>query len=39
MFATGLIRSLQATAPSLKMFFPHDEQSAVFTGDLNNAED
>ena len=30
---------LQATAPSLKMFFPHDEQSAAFTGDLNNAED
>lgn len=29
----------EATAPSLKMFFPHDEQSAAFTGDLNNAEE
>ena len=29
----------QASAPSLKMFFPHDEQSATFLGDLSSAEE
>ncbi|CAJ1357679.1 unnamed protein product, partial [Effrenium voratum] len=29
----------EASMPSVKMFFPHDEQSALFTGDLNSAQD
>ena len=28
----------EASVPSLKMFFPHDEQSASFQGDLGSAE-
>jgi len=29
----------QANMPTIKMLFPHDEQSATFAGDLSNAEE
>ena len=34
----GRVPALEASMPSVKMFFPHDEQSALFTGDLNGAQ-
>lgn len=37
--APDVLSKYEASAPSLKMFFPHDEQSATFLGDLSSAEE
>ncbi|CAE6966457.1 Pdi [Symbiodinium sp. CCMP2592] len=43
MFAYSTIPAVatkyQATLPTIKMLFPHDEQSATFAGDLSSAEE
>lgn len=33
-----VVSKYEAVVPSLKMFFPHDEQSATYSGDLGSAE-
>jgi len=37
--ADDVVAKYGAAPPSLKMFFPHDEQSAVFTGNMQSAEE
>eukprot|EP00933_Yihiella_yeosuensis_P013996 TRINITY_DN12717_c0_g2_i2.p1 TRINITY_DN12717_c0_g2~~TRINITY_DN12717_c0_g2_i2.p1 ORF type:complete len:486 (-),score=126.17 TRINITY_DN12717_c0_g2_i2:290-1747(-) len=37
--ASDVAQRYQASPPSLKMFFPHDEKAATFTGNMQSADD